>query len=297
MHTQFDDIQYAKLRRSLIRKSAKGTPAQREFLSAARDSAKFLDYMSDAVGLQEGIELEPLADRMSEAEFGNPPSDTEHRLYLAWRDLTPRLACRTAFWGRVTYRHIEEGKIESSFLAVNGGGNVTGAQRIDAALAARGRKRQRGYWMAAFDPYSGGSADCLKHEETARFTSTAPWRGHGGASGWSLKSSEMQARISNNRFWRVLHPETLQYWEEMVTFVVSRNSVFGSLAVRNIVYSGSCRDYFRKSKVSVENSARTETRMPGSELHSGVGRTQRPTARAGAGHHWGHNQSSITRVG
>ena len=36
----------------------------------------------------------------------------------------------------MTFRHIEEGRIESSFLAANGGGNVTGAQRIDAALNA-----------------------------------------------------------------------------------------------------------------------------------------------------------------
>ena len=33
----------------------------------------------------------------------------------------------------------------------------------------------------------------------------------------------------------VVHPESQQYWEELVTFVVSRNSVFGSVAVRNIL--------------------------------------------------------------
>ena len=33
----------------------------------------------------------------------------------------------------------------------------------------------------------------------------------------------------------VLHPESQQYWEDLVTFVVSRNSVFGSVAVRNIL--------------------------------------------------------------
>ena len=33
----------------------------------------------------------------------------------------------------------------------------------------------------------------------------------------------------------VVHPESQQYWEDLVTFVVSRNSVFGSVAVRNIL--------------------------------------------------------------
>ena len=33
----------------------------------------------------------------------------------------------------------------------------------------------------------------------------------------------------------VVYPESQQYWEDLVTFVVSRNSVFGSVAVRNIL--------------------------------------------------------------
>ena len=122
MYAELDNGKYTRLRRSLIRKSAKGSSAQRRFLEQVRDSRKFLAYMNDAVGVQEGAELEPLAERMSEAEFGNPPWDTEQRLFEGWGGLTPRIACRTAFWGRVTCRHIEQGRIESSFLASNGGG-------------------------------------------------------------------------------------------------------------------------------------------------------------------------------
>ena len=234
MHAQFDDIEYAKLRRSLIRKSAKGTPAQREFLSAARDSARFLEYMCDAVGLEEGAELEPLADRMSEAEFGNPPSDTERRLFLAWRHLTPRLACRTAFWGRLTCRHIEGGRIESSFLAVNGGGNVTGAQRIDAALGATGKKATRlldGCVRSVLRrlgglPEARGNRSVYVNCPLAR----AWWRERLVAEVAANKGAEVESQIR-----AVLHPQSQQYWEEMVTFVVSRNSVFGSVAVRNIL--------------------------------------------------------------
>ncbi len=180
------------------------------------------------------MELEPLAERMSEAEFGNPPSDTERRLFEAWRGLTPRIACRTAFWGRVTFRHIEEGQIESSFLAANGGGNVTGAQRIDAALNAIGEEATRlldGCVRTVLRrlgglPEARGNRSVYVNCPLAR----AWWRERlvaevatGGG-----KGLEREIRA-------VVHPESQQHWEDLVTFVVSRNSVFGSAEVRNIL--------------------------------------------------------------
>ena len=201
---------------------------------ATRESAKFLTYMKDAVGVKQGIELQPLADRMSEAEFGNPPSDTEQRLFEAWGDLTPRIACRTEFWGLVTYRHIEEGRIESSFLAANGGGNVSGAQRIDAALNAPGEgatplldgcvrtvlRRLGGL------PEARGNRSVYVNCPLAR----AWWRERLVAEVATDDSEGLERAIR-----AVVHPESQQYWEDLVTFVVSRNSVFGSAAVRNIL--------------------------------------------------------------
>ena len=234
MYAEFDEGGYTRLRRSLIRKSAKGSPAQREFLAAARESGKFLAYMKDAVGVQEGVELEPLAERMSEAEFGNPPSDTEQRLFDAWGSLTPRIACRTPFWGRVTYRHIEEGRIESAFLAANGAGNVSGAQRIDAAL-----KATRDEATPLLDkcvrtvlrrlgglPEARGNRSVYVNCPLAR----AWWRERLVAEVATNEGAGLKREIR-----AVVHPESQQYWEDLVTFVVSRNSVFGSLAVRNIL--------------------------------------------------------------
>ena len=234
VYAEFNDGEYTQLRRSLIRKSAKGSPAQRQFLAAARESGKFLAYINDAVRLQEGVELYPLADRMSEAEFGNPPSDTERRLFKAWRDLTPRIACRTTFWGRVTYRHIEQGRIESAFLAANGGGNVTGAQRIDAALDATG------------DEATSLLDKCVR-TVLRRFGGLPEARGNRSvyvncplARAWWRE--RLVAEVATNdgeglerQIRAVVHPESQQYWEELVTFVVSRNSVFGSVALRNIL--------------------------------------------------------------
>ena len=234
MYAEFDEAQYTKLRRSLIRKSAKGSHVQREFLAAARETSEFLVYMKDAVSVQDGMELEPLADQMSESEFGNPPSDTERRLFDAWRGLTPRIACRTAFWGRVTYRHIEEGLIESSFLAANGGGNVTGAQRIDAAL-----KATREEATSLLDgcvrtvlrrlgglPEARGNRSVYVNCPLAR----AWWRERLVAEVATGDTGGLEREVR-----AVVHPESQQYWEDLVTFVVSRNSVFGSVAVRNIV--------------------------------------------------------------
>ena len=171
---------------------------------------------------------------MSEAEFGNPPSDTERRLFKAWRDLTPRIACRTTFWGRVTYRHIEQGRIESAFLAANGGGNVTGAQRIDAALDATG------------DEATSLLDKCVR-TVLRRFGGLPEARGNRSvyvncplARAWWRE--RLVAEVATNdgeglerQIRAVVHPESQQYWEELVTFVVSRNSVFGSVALRNIL--------------------------------------------------------------
>ena len=234
MYAEFDDAGYTKLRRSLIRKAAKGSVAQREFLEAVRDSGRFLAHVREVVGVHEGAELEPLADRMSEAEFGNPPSDTERRLFEAWVDLTPRVACRTAFWARVTYRHIEEGRIESSFLAANGGGNVSGAQRIDAALSATGEQGKLELDRCVRTvlrrlgglPEARGNRSVYVNCPLAR----AWWRERLVAEVARDEGEDLERQVRS-----VVHPESQQYWEELVTFVVSRNSVFGSVAVRNIL--------------------------------------------------------------
>lgn len=234
VYAELDENGYTRLRRSLIRKSARGSVAQRDFLRAARDTREFLAYMKEAVAIQEGRELEPLADQMSEAEFGNPPSDTERRLFDAWHDLTPRIACRTAFWGRVTYRHVEEGRIESSFLAANGAGNVTGAQRIDAALKASGTEASLlidGSVRTVLRRLSGlpearGNRSVYVNCPFAR----AWWR--------ERLVSEVatgDAEGLDREIRAVVHPESQQYWEDLVTFVVSRNSVFGSVEVRNVL--------------------------------------------------------------
>lgn len=232
MYEEFDESAYTKLRRSLIRKPAKGTDVQKEFLARVRDTAEFLEYVRTEVPVISGERFHPLAERMSEAEFGNPPSDTERRLFDAWTDLTPRVACRSPFWGCVTFRHIEARRIESSFLAQDRVGSSTGAQRIDAALAASGD--------------AASKLDSCVRTVLRRLGGLPEVRGNRSvyvncplARAWWRERLVREVADDNPALARqvraVVHPESQQYWEDLVTFVVSRNSVFGSTKVRNIL--------------------------------------------------------------
>ncbi len=252
-YAEFDESAYAKLRRSLIRKSARGSDVQRRFLEAVRDTSAFLVYLEDKVPIRRGDELDPLADRMSEAEFGNPPSDTEWRLFEGWRALTPRIACRTAFWARVTQRHIEAGRIESSFLAANGGGTVSGLQRIDAALCASGDEvatKLDGCVRTVLRrlgglPEARGNRSVYVNCPLAR----AWWRERLVAEVATGESEGLKREIR-----AVVHPESQQYWEDLVTFVVSRNSVFGSVSVRNILIRAVARKLAEEPRCMVRTA-------------------------------------------
>ena len=230
-YVEFDDGEYSRLRRSLIHKSAKGSDLQRDFLEKVRVTPDFLEYIDRKVPLQGDTDLEPLADQMSEAEFKDPPWDTEKRLFSAWRELTPRIACRTTFWARVTCRHIEKGRIESSFLAANGGTQASGAERIDAALGASGAK------------VTGMLDNCVR-AVLRRLGGLPEARGNRTvyvncplARGWWRERLVAEATAGSAEFDTVVRDVvrvSQEYWENLVTFVVSRNSVFGSPEVRNL---------------------------------------------------------------
>lgn len=230
IYMEFDDSEYSNLRKSLIRASAKGLELQREFLKKVRTTADFLDYMENKISLQGNKDLEPLADKMSESEFKDPPWDTESQFFTAWSHLPPRVACRTTFWARVTFRHIENGRIESSYLAANGGSMPGGAERIDAALNAT-------------DNDAPGVLDKCVRTVFRRLGGLPEARGNRTiyvncplARGWwreRLVKEVAAGDVTLENNVREVVRTSQQYWEELVTFVVSRNSVFGSPEIRN----------------------------------------------------------------
>ncbi len=229
-YLEFDDSEYSRLRKSLIHPSAKGSDLQREFLEKVRITSDFLAYIEANISLGGDSDLEPLAEKMSEAEFKDPPWDTEYRLFSAWRDIPPRIASRATFWARVTFRHIAEGRIESAFLAANGGSQPGGAERIDAALDAAGDK-------------APGMLDHCVRAVFRRLSGLPEARGNRTvyvncplARGWWRERLVEEVASGDAELETVVRDVvrvSQEYWERLVTFVVSRNSVFGSSEVRS----------------------------------------------------------------
>ena len=227
-YTEFVDTEYTKFRRSLLRH--KGGPRQREFLRAARNNEKFLSFVEDSMATTGSRESPLCSECLTEHEFKQPPASTEAALYEAWNELSPRIACRTTFWARVTCRHIAKGRIQAVYLAANGGPTITAAERIDHALLSSGdgaTKRIDDCVRTVLRRLSGlpearGNRSVYVDCPFAR----AWWRerlvaemAHGDPEG----ASSVRAAIRT----------TQTYWEELVTLVVSRNSVLGSHGVRN----------------------------------------------------------------
>lgn len=228
-YMEFDDSEYSALRLSLIRRSAKGSSVQREFLNRVRVSSEFVAYMKSAAKIKGDIDLDLLSEPMSESEFKDPPKDTEQRIFAAWQGLTPKTACRPTFWALVTCRHIENGRIESSYLAANGGTQAGGTERIDAVLKATGPDAPNNIdgCVRAVLRRLGGLPDRGNRSVYVNCPLARAWWRERLVAESAKGDPELEDAV------RLVVRVSQQYWENLVTFVVSRNSVFGSPAVRN----------------------------------------------------------------
>ncbi|MCE2453254.1 MAG: hypothetical protein J4F48_10590, partial [Nitrospinae bacterium] len=131
-YKEFEDASYTELRKNLLK--SKGSDGQREFLSLLRSSNEFPDWIRDRVEIEQGENLTILEEPLTESEFKEPPKSTEVWIFDTWKSISPADASRVTFWGFMTLRHIEEGKIESFYLAANGGALTGGLETIDSAL-------------------------------------------------------------------------------------------------------------------------------------------------------------------
>ena len=225
--TELSDSAYTQLRRNLLR--SKGSEQQREFLMITRDSAAFLEHFKDIPKI--GIEDAPLATcPMTESEYKDPPSDTEQALYAAWSMLTPSMASRSTFWANLTLAHVREGRIQSVYLAANGGTVATGAERIDQVLndkTAKGPKHIDSCVRTVLRRLGGlpeirGNRSVYVDCPFAR----AWWRERviaqaGGGDKLRSRQVRFVVRIQQT------------YWEKLVDRIVFRNSTFGSTNIRN----------------------------------------------------------------
>lgn len=227
IYKEFSDADYTRFRRSLLR--TKGGPTQRDFLRSARKNEDFL-HVLNGVAIDGLRELPLCPERLTENEFKHPPASTEADLYNAWAGLTPRIACRTTFWASLTCRHIESGRINATYLAANGRANIGGSDRIDRALQGYG------------DNDAKLIDDCVR-TVLRRLGGLPEARGNRTvyvdcplARAWwreRLVADISQGDESRAEAVREVVRVSQTYWEELVTLVVSRNSVLGSHAVRN----------------------------------------------------------------
>lgn len=230
-YRELDADQYVGMQKSLLK--IKGSTSQREFLAALKDAAEFLDFIENKVQTNDGQTLPIFDGALTEASFKEPTQDQESQMYALWRDTPPRTACRVSFWASVTLEHIRDGKIlEATWLAANGGQTETGAERIDRALSLakdeKGNKNVDDCVRTVFRRMSG-----LPEARGNRSVFVNPTFGRGWWRERIVASVLERNELAEDRpaLLEVVR-RSQQYWENLVTMIVSRGSVFGSADVQ-----------------------------------------------------------------
>ena len=257
---EFDDAALSRFRRRLLR--TKGSFEQRDFLSAICNDGSFLQVLNDNVSSQGSHEPELSPEPLTESEFKQPPVNTEEELYNTWSFLTPRVACRTTFWAKLTCRHIECGRIKASFLAGNGKPNASGIERIERANQSEG------------DEGAKLVDDCVR-TVLRRLGGLPEVRGNRSvyvdcpfARAWWREHLVSEVSKGNKDIIPDVREVTRinqTYWEELVVLVVSRNSVLGSREIRNRFILSLASLIVRKtnSPLRVAKNLRNACRMVG----------------------------------
>ena len=230
IYLERDEEAYTRLRQKLLEE--KGSEFQREFLNAVKGNKDFLEFMDSEAKATNGNSLELFAGPLTEQSFKEPTQDQEQAMYEAWSPVSPRTACRCSFWAEVTLQHIRSGTIEEAYwLATNAGRNETGEERIDRALARKGEKPDRQIddcvrtvirRMSGL-PSDRGNRSVFVNPSFGR----AWWRERLVARILDRKDVEDRPALLN------VVRLSQQYWENLVTMIVSRGSVLGSVDVQD----------------------------------------------------------------
>lgn len=235
-YKELNQEEYLRLQTSLLRE--KGDDTQRQFLEAAKEPDDFLAFIDDRVRNVDGAMPTLFDGALTESSFKEPTQDQERRMYDVLRHLTPRTACRVSFWATVTLEHVRSGKIaEPTWLASNGGNNESGAERIDRALYAEG-----GGSSSAID-------DCVR-TVFRRMSGLPAARGNRsvfvnptfGRAWWRerlvARILERGSLVEPREVLLQVVRRSQEYWERLVTMIVSRGSVFGSVDVQDALVNG-----------------------------------------------------------
>ena len=228
---------YVRLQRDLARPGEKGSDHQVEFLAAAaEDTDSFLALLQGkGISLSDEVSRVAVYDRpLTEQSFREMPAGEEAALYDAWSHVPPRIACRQPFWAHVVLQHLRWGKLgHPTWLALNGQARETGAVRVEHALKTRSDAEIDACTRSILRRLAGlrtvrGQRSLFSDAPFAR----AWWRVHTvrrigeGYSPAELKPLHAVLRTSQ------------EYWERIVSMIVSRASVYGSLEVQGALITG-----------------------------------------------------------
>ena len=223
-YEEFEDASYTALRKSLVK--SKGSDQQQEFLIALRSGAHYSEWVKNRIRTEAGQKLPILEESLTEAEFKEPPRSTERQIFEFWKEIPPASACRVTFWGFMTLRHIEEGRIQANFLAATDGATSSGLERIDRVLKEGNEKEIDSTVRTALRRMSGlpearGNRSVYVNCPFAR----AWWRRYLANEVYENTGARLTdiAKVLGS---------SQQYWEELISLVVSRNSVLGDMKVR-----------------------------------------------------------------
>ncbi len=222
---ELDNAAFSRLRRDLLRE--KGGELQEEFLYALQEDHQFLEFIGRIPVTGKGtVSLCP--HPLTETEYREPPVDTQLMLYDVWEMLTPRIACRSSFWGNITCHHIRQGRIKAAYLAANGS-YAGGAERIDRALRRAGKKRAK-----MMDDCVRTALRRLSGLPEARGNRTVYVDCPFARTWWRERLAVQVGRNDADLTKKVRDLVRLSktYWEKLVVMIVSRNSVMGSHEIR-----------------------------------------------------------------
>ena len=235
MYKRLDDAKYTGLRKALLRQ--KGSDLQREFLKSARSDGQFLHFVRGQVGTRGEKEASVFDEKLTEHQYKEPTKDTEQRMYKIWEDVPPETACRVTFWGEVTLRHIENERIQSSYLAANGGALSGGLERIDRVLSSSGTEKDIDSCVRAILRRLSGLPEARGNISVY---ANCPF----GCAWWRerfadevcdiIDKSSSRSKTSRDGILNLLR-QGQEYWETLVRLVISRNSVLGDRNVRDVL--------------------------------------------------------------
>lgn len=256
-YQELNESKYFQFQKQLLKD--KGEELQREFLRSALDNEAFVSFLIERVATNEGETLPSFDGPLTESSFKEPTPDQELQMYELWSDAPPRTACRVSFWASVTLEHIKEEKIaQASWLATTGGSTETGEERIEKALSlggSEGNKAVDGCVRTVFRRMSGlpaarGNRSVFVNPTFGR----AWWRERIVA-----RITERETAVQSRAMLLEVVRQSQQYWENLVTMIVSRGSVFGSVEVQDALINSLARHFSEYPDTQLRSASTLKT--------------------------------------